>query len=285
MLKKSAPLLALLTACLLVLGACSSDDSSNESTGTTASTAAGADLSSMMDGVALVSDGKLTVCSDIPYQPFEFEDDAGQTTGFDYDVVTAMSTSLGLDAPSFQTTPFDSIIPALVAGNCDIIASAMTITEERQQQALFTDPYFDADQSLLVTKANETTYPDLASLANQTIGVQAETTGADYAEENKPEGATIQEFEGASELFAALTAGTIQAVLQDFPVNAFRAKEQPDEFVVTEVFQTNESYGIAMAKEATGLQAALNAALAELKSSGEYDAIYEDWFGTPPASE
>lgn len=286
MLKKFAPLFALLTACLLVLGACSSDGDSNESSGNTTTTAAsGTDLSSMMDGVALVSDGKLTVCSDIPYEPFEFEDDAGQTTGFDYDVVTAISTSLGLDAPSFQTTPFDSIIPAMVSGNCDIIASAMTITDERKENALFSDPYFDADQSLLVTKANEATYPDLASLAGQTIGVQSETTGADYAAENTPAGATIQEFEGASELFAALTAGTIQAVLQDFPVNAFRANEQPDEFVVTEVFQTNESYGFAMAKEATELQAAINAALAELTSSGQYDAIYEDWFGTTPDAE
>jgi polar amino acid transport system substrate-binding protein len=285
MLKKFAPFFALLTACLILLGACSDDDSSESTGNTTNTTAGGTDLNSMMDGVSLVSDGKLTVCSDMPYEPFEFEDDAGQTTGFDYDLLTGMSTSLGLGAPSFQTTPFDSIIPALVAGNCDVIASAMTITEERQQQALFTDPYFDADQSLLVTKANEATYPDLASLAGQTIGVQSTTTGADYAEENKPAGATIQEFEGASELFAALTAGTIQAVLQDFPVNAFRANEQPDEFVVTEVFQTNESYGFAMTKESTQLQAALNAALAEFKSSGEYNALYEDWFGTTPDSE
>jgi polar amino acid transport system substrate-binding protein len=286
MTKKFAPLFALLTAGLLLLGACSDDDSS-ESTGntTTSAAAGGTDLSSMMEGVALVSDGKLTVCSDIPYEPFEFEDDAGQTTGFDYDVVAAMSTSLGLDAPSFQTTPFDSIIPAVAAGNCDVIASAMTITDERKENALFSEPYFDADQSLLVTKENEATYPDLDSLAGQTIGVQAETTGAEYATENAPDGTTIQEFEGASELFAALTAGTIQAVLQDFPVNAFRAKEQPDEFVVTEVFQTNESYGIAMAKEATELQAAINAALAELMSSGDYDTIYEEWFGTPPESE
>ena len=177
MLKKFAPLFALLTACLLLLGACSDDDDSGESTGNTTTTAGGTDLSSMMDGVSLVSDGKLTVCSDMPYEPFEFEDDAGQTTGFDYDLLTGMSTSLGLAAPSFQTTPFDSIIPALVAGNCDVIASAMTITEERQEQALFTDPYFDADQSLLVTKANEATYPDLESLAGQTIGMSVRIVG------------------------------------------------------------------------------------------------------------
>jgi polar amino acid transport system substrate-binding protein len=275
---------ALFSACLLIVAACGDDDSTETGSTTTESsgTTAGQSLSSMMDGVALVSDGKLTVCSDIPYEPFEFETDAGDVTGFDYDVVATMSEALGLEGPDFQTTPFDSIIPALLAGNCDIIASAMTITDERAEQVNFTDPYFDADQSLLVTKANEETYATLDSLAGRTIGVQSGTTGADYATENAPD-ATIQEFEGASELFAALAAGQIDAVLQDFPVNAFRAKEQPDEFVVTETFQTNESYGIAMSKEATGLLAALNAALEQLNDSGEYDTIYEEWFGTRPS--
>jgi polar amino acid transport system substrate-binding protein len=64
----------------------------------------------------------------------------------------------------------------------------------------------------------------------------------------------------------------------------YRAKQQPDEVVVTQVFQTNESYGFAMTKENTELQAALNAALAQLNSSGEYDTLYEEWFGTRPGS-
>lgn len=284
MYKKTAPFVALFAACLLILGACS-DDKSNESTSTSApNTTAGADLSSMMDGISLVSSGKITACSDIPYSPFEFESEAGDTTGFDYDIVAAMSTSLGLAAPSFETTPFDSIIPALVAGNCDIIASAMSIKPEREEQVNFTTPYFTSAQSLLVTKANENTYTTLDSLAGKTIGVQSTTTGADYAAENKPEGATIQEFEGASELFAALTAKTIDAVLQDYPVNAYRATQQPDQFALTAKFETNEQYGIALTKENTALLAALNAAFDQLKSSGEYNTIYEEWFGEAPPS-
>jgi polar amino acid transport system substrate-binding protein len=158
----------------------------------------------------------------------------------------------------------------------------MTITDERAQQVNFTEPYFDADQSLLVTTENEATYTSLESLSGRTIGVQSGTTGADYATENAT-GATIQEFEGASELFAALAAGQIDAILQDYPVNAFRAKEQPDQFALTATFETDENYGIAMAPEATELLAALNAALAQLQDSGEYDTIYEEWFGTRPS--
>ncbi|MHB1138237.1 MAG: transporter substrate-binding domain-containing protein [Microthrixaceae bacterium] len=186
---------------------------------TAAPGAADADLS--LDGVTLVSDGTLTVCSDMPYQPFEFEED-GETTGFDYDVVSAMGDLLGAEV-EFVTTPFDSIIPALVAGNCDMIASAMTITPERAEQVSFTAPYFDADQSLLVLAENAEEFATLEDLADKTIGVQVETTGASYAKENLPEGATIKEFQTGDEMFPALIAGEIDAALQDLPVNAYRA--------------------------------------------------------------
>ncbi|CAN5626908.1 hypothetical protein BH10ACT3_BH10ACT3_10480 [soil metagenome] len=174
-----------------------------------------------LDGVELVEDGKLTVCSDMPYKPFEFEED-GKTTGFDYDVVSAMAKQLDVKV-EFKTTPFDSIIPALQVPDCDLIASAMTITPERAEQVSFTTPYFDADHSLLVLTDNAEKYATLDDLADKTIGVQVETTGATYAKDKMPDGATITEFQTGDEMFPALIAGEIDAALQDLPVNAYRA--------------------------------------------------------------
>lgn len=174
-----------------------------------------------LDGVTLVKDGQLTVCSDMPYKPFEFEE-KGTTTGFDYDVVSAMAKQLDVSV-EFKTTPFDSIIPALNVPDCDMIASAMTITPEREAQISFTTPYFDADQSLLVLTENAKKYASLDDLAGKTIGVQVETTGATYAKDNKPQGATIKEFQTGDEMFPALISGDIDAALQDLPVNAYRA--------------------------------------------------------------
>jgi polar amino acid transport system substrate-binding protein len=275
---RSLLVLPLLAIPSLLLGACSSDDSADETT-TTAADSGNADSAISLEGVTLVNDGQLTVCSDMPYKPFEFEED-GETTGFDYEVVSAMGEQLGVEV-EFVTTPFDSIIPALAAGNCDMIASAMTITDERAEQVDFTDPYFDADQSLLVLKENEDTYATLDDLAGKTIGVQVETTGATYAAENTPEGATIKEFQTGDEMFPALISGDIDAALQDLPVNAYRATTAPDQFVVTQTFPTGEQYGFAVAKGSTDLLAALNAALAAARSDGTYDAAYATWFGEP----
>lgn len=279
---------AVLAVGVLALAGCSSDDDAETSTadtstgGTSAASSpdtSGGGSSASLDGVELVTDGQLTVCSDMPYKPFEFEDEeTGETTGFDYDLVAAMGEELGVGV-EFKTTPFDGILAALAAGECDMVASAMTITEERAEQVNFTEPYFDADQSLLVLAENEDAYASLDDLAGKTIGVQSGTTGSDYATENQPEGATIKEFQTGDEMFPALVSGDIDAALQDFPVNAFRAATAPDEFVVTESFPTGEQYGFAVAKDNEDLLAALDGALASTRESGAYDEIFATWFG------
>ncbi|MDQ2679207.1 MAG: basic amino acid ABC transporter substrate-binding protein [Actinomycetota bacterium] len=271
---RSLVLVPLLATAALLLAACGSD--SADDTTTTAGESGGGSTELSLDGVDLVTDGTLTVCSDMPYKPFEFEED-GTTTGFDYDVVSAMGDELGVDV-EFVTTTFDSIIPALAAGNCDMIASAMTITDERAEKVDFTEAYFDADQSLLVLKENEEKFATLEDLAGETFGVQVETTGKTYAEENQPEGSTIKEFSTGDEMFPALISGDITAALQDLPVNAYRAATAPDQFVVTETFPTGEQYGFAVAKDSE-LLGPLDAALAKIREDGTYDAVYTEWFG------
>jgi polar amino acid transport system substrate-binding protein len=260
----------------LVAGGCSKE----EEPPMAPSAAAAGDLAALARDARLIAPGKLTVCSDIPYAPFEFNDagSADGLTGFDVELVRAMAKALGLTV-EFKTTPFDSIIPALAAGNCDMVASATTITEERRQKIAFTQPYFDADQSLLVRGGDRERYKTLADLNGKIIGVQSGTTGANYAKANTPQGATVKDFPGAEDLFNALASGDIDAVLQDLPVNKYRALKASEQFAVTETFRTGEQYGFAVAKENSNLVAALDAALAKIRESGEYGAVYKTWFG------
>lgn len=275
---RSLLILPILAATALLLGACGDDSSDGDDTTTTAAEAGSSDEMSL-DGVTLVNDGQLTVCSDMPYEPFEFQNEDGETEGFDYDVVSAMGEQLGVEV-EFVTTPFDGIIAAMGGGSCDMIASAMTITDERAEQVDFTEAYFDADQSLLVLTENEDTYATLDDLTDATIGVQSGTTGSTYATENQPEGSTIKEFATGAEMFPALVSGEIDAALQDLPVNAYRATTAPDEFVVTETFSTGEQYGFAVPKDSP-LLAPLDAALAAIRDDGTYDEVYATWFGEP----
>ncbi len=268
---------------ILLLGGCSpeQDGAAAGGPGPQVSAAAG-EGADPLEGVRLVARGRLTVCSDIPYAPFEFIDkgDGKGLTGFDVELVRALAERLGLTA-EFKTTPFDAIIPSLAAGNCDLVASATTITEERRRKVTFTDPYFDADQSLLLRAADRDRYRRLADLRGGRIGVQSGTTGERYAKAKAPEGAVVKAFPGAEDLFSALVSGDIDAVLQDFPVNQYRALRAGGRFEVTETFKTGEQYGFAVAKDNGGLVAALDRALAEVRESGRYQSLYQDWFGGP----
>lgn len=228
---------------------------------------------------SLVQAGTLTVCSDIPYPPFEFEDSSSPSgySGFDIDLVAAIAESLGLDV-SIQVVGFDGLQSGttLVAGTCDMAASAMTITPEREANLDFADPYYDSLQSLLVS--TDSGIASIDDLAGKKVGVQQGTTGEAYATENVPEGTEILSFPSDGELWPALQGGVIDAILQDQPVNVEHARADSG-YVLVEEYNTDEQYGFAFAKgERTALLEAVNAALADLRADGTYQQIYDEYF-------
>jgi polar amino acid transport system substrate-binding protein len=254
-MKRSISVLLLVLALALVASACSSDGESS-----------------------FIADGKLTVCSESPYVPFEFEDPEGPAgySGFDIELMNAIAGELDRELV-VANTPFDGIWLQPAAGACDVVASAMTITEERAENALFSDPYFNAAQSLLVTADNDGLL--LADTDGLKIGVQVGTTGEQYATENKPDGAELVAFDEGAALFLALEAGTVDAVLQDLPVNGYRAA-QDSNFVVSETYDTEEQYGFGVSLENEGLAGDINDALKSLKDDGTYGDLHEKYFGT-----
>lgn len=272
---------ALLAVSALALTACGGDaDPGGEATGTgtgTETEATGEATGEATAEFSTISEGTLTVCSEIPYPPFEFEAEDGSFTGFDIDLITAIAEEIGLEADVVNTS-FEGIQSgaALGARQCDVAASAMTITEEREENLDFSDPYFEAEQSLLTTTDSDITA--LAEMEEGIIAVQAETTGAAYANENAPEGVEITDFTSGADAITALQSGQVDAVLQDLGPNA-DAVSKDDTLAVVETYPTDESYGFAVAEEGNdALLEAINGALASLREDGTYDEIYTEYF-------
>lgn len=230
-----------------------------------------------------ITAGKLTVCTDAPYEPFEFQDESGKWTGFDLDLMTAIATRYGLTL-EVSVQPFDGIWLAPKAGTCDVVASAMTITEERAENAAFSDSYFDSYQSLLVREADAETLVDLDSLDGKTIGVQTGTTGEAFAKENAPT-AKLQTFDDAAAMFLALEGGQIDGIIQDFPINAYRAVKQGGTVVSASFEDQTEEYGFAVAPENEDLLLAINESLNEFRSTGVYQEIFDRYFGSTTTEE
>lgn len=227
-------------------------------------------------GYDLVKDGTLTVCSDIPYPPFE-DEVGGEYVGIDVEIMQDIADELGLEM-EFISTGFEGITSgaAMVAGNCDIAASAITIKPEREENIDFSDPYLEVDQSLMVPK--DSGLSTLDGFVGKRLGVQTGTTGMDYATENAPEGVTIVDYPTGGELFIALAAGQIDGILQDKPVNELRAAAD-DTVEIVQTYETNELYGFAVQEEGKeALLSAVNDALAKLKDAGTLDEIFNKWF-------
>lgn len=265
-------LLALALALALASAACGGSKKSDggASGGGGATPATGAALPT-------IEKGKLIACSDVPYAPFEFEE-GGKVVGVDADLVRAIGGRLGV-AVDFRDTDFDGIFAALDGGKCDLIASAVSITEERKKKHDFSEGYFEINQSLLVRKADAGKYADLASLKGRTVAVQSATTGADFAKQNA-QGANIKEFTGADDMFAALKSGQADGIVQDFPVNAYNAKTT-GETVVAKVFNESkkEQYGLVLPKGKPALKKAVDEALAKVRADDTYPTILRQYLG------
>ena len=222
---------------------------------------------------------KITVASDIAYPPFEFMQD-GKPVGFDIDLMREICKRAGF-TPEFQDVTFDGIIPGLDNNLYDASISAMTITEEREEQVDFSDPYFNADQSLLVRSDSDIKSTD--DLADATVGVQLGTMGADKAEELQSEGTVgeVRTFDTIEDAFAALRNDQVDAVINDLPVAQDRAEQSDGRLKVVETIPTGEQYGIAFPKDSE-LVDPVNEALAEIKEDGTYTKIYKKWIGRAP---
>jgi len=223
----------------------------------------------------------IRVASDVPYAPFEFFESAGsrKVVGFDVDVVNAIAGRIGITSVEFVDQGFDSIFISIPQKRFDMAASSITITPERAKSAIFSDPYFAADQSIMVKKGSDIAVE--ADLAGKTLGAQRGTTGADYAAKIK--GAKIKRYEEIDDAFIALETGRVDAVINDFAISAYATKQRTKLEVVSEI-TTNESYGFMFPKESVDLRDAFNRGLTEIRDDGTFADIYRKWFNTDPPS-
>jgi polar amino acid transport system substrate-binding protein len=231
-------------------------------------------------GVPLVKSGTLTVCTHLPYEPFQFQKD-GQTVGFDVDLLNLVAKDLGVKQEILDT-PFEGIQSGQDLNNnkCDAAAAGMTITDTRKENFDFSDPYFDATQALIAKKGVDA--KDLASLKGKKLGVQASTTGQEYAQKNEAAaGYTIIEYEDLALQLTAVQTGAVDAAINDNGV-LFDYVKKNAELEIGAEFDTGEQYGIGVKKGNKALLDKINESLKKAKENGEYDKIYETWFGKKP---
>lgn len=213
------------------------------------------------------------------FSPFEFKDEQGKMVGFDVELMEALTKQMNRKL-EFQDMAWDGLIPGVLAGNIDAVISAVSITPERAETVLFSEPYYQSGLIVLVKSDNES-IKGIDDLKGKKIAVQIGTTGAIKAH-TIPE-AEVRDFNLSPDTVLELKNGGVDAVVNDLPVVQFYLKDQKDSALkMVGPVQEAENYGIVVAKKNKELADELNKALKELKNNGEYDRIYKKWFGDLP---
>ncbi|HEX6229861.1 MAG TPA: basic amino acid ABC transporter substrate-binding protein [Solirubrobacterales bacterium] len=216
---------------------------------------------------------KLTVGSDVPYPPFEeFGESKTEFTGFDVELVEAVAEKLDRE-PEFIDTSFDTIFRDLAQGKFEMVASATTITDEREKTVDFSDPYYLAEQSILAKEGSDV--KSVADLDGVTVGVQQGTTGQEFVEE-ETNAAEVRPYPEGPDLVTPLKGGTIDAAVLDIPVAENLAAAQAGIEVAAEI-KTGEEYGLVVQQGEEDLLNEVNEALQELKDDGTLGELYEKW--------
>jgi polar amino acid transport system substrate-binding protein len=222
---------------------------------------------------------KLTVGSDVPYPPFEeFGKTKTEFKGFDVEVVEAIAAKIGRE-PEFIDTSFDTIFRDLAQGKFDMVASATTITDEREETVDFTNPYYLPSAQSIVVKKGASGLASAKDLEGKVVGVQQGTTGEEYVEE-EIDTKELRSFPQGPDTIPALKAGTIEAVVIDRPV-AENIIEADSDLEISGGIETEEQYGFVVQQGDEELLDELNEGLKEVIDSGEYETIYKKWFHKP----
>jgi polar amino acid transport system substrate-binding protein len=222
----------------------------------------------------------LRVASDTTYPPFEFVDKkTNAIIGYDVDMVNEICKLANCKA-SFQTASFDTIFVALAQKQYDIVASGVTITDERKKNVDFTDTYLHYDEVLLV-RADESRINSVDDVKSGKfiMGVQTGTSNEDTAKTLVPdEKKQLKRFDDFSQAVAALLGKDVDVVEIDKPAADGFMAQNPNKLKFTGKGLVSNDLGIALQKGDKPTQDAFNAALKKLKDNGTLDSLYKKWF-------
>jgi len=224
---------------------------------------------------------KYVVLCDIAWAPFEWVSGKGAYLGFDLDVMRAIAILEGYEI-EIRDTPFDSIIPAVIAGKGDIGASGFTITTERAEVVTFSNAYWTSDQAVVV-HANSGLNIVTALSGGAKVGAQRGTTGAAWVEDNLVASGvkvTLVLYETYPEAVLDLLAGRLQAVVQDEAPSQQAVEAYVGQLTIAGIIKTYEEFGFLVVKgDPKGLLAKINAGMAKLQASGAWDNLVAAYFG------
>jgi len=219
--------------------------------------------------------GQLVIATSPDFPPFEELQADGSVQGIEIDLLNIICDKLGVKLV-IEQMDFDSVLPGVQAGKFDVGVSGISITEKRQKNVLFTDPYCLAAQAIVVTADSAVTCK--ADLEGKSVSVQTGTTAESFCMDA---GYAVSSFAANSDAQSALLTGKVDAwVIDDLTaaemVTAYN-EEKGEQLIILPDAMTTEPYAFAFAFGSDDLVQEINGILSALVSDGTVASIFEEY--------
>ncbi|MEA5002861.1 MAG: amino acid ABC transporter substrate-binding protein [Christensenella sp.] len=223
--------------------------------------------------------GEFIMGMDISFPPMGFKDESGELTGFDVDMAKAVAEHMGLKV-NLQAIDWNSKEMELSTGNIDVIWNGYTITDERKEKVLMSEPYMGNAQVIVVKAGSD--IKSLADVAGKRVGVQDGSSAQEAVEANEEFAASIGEmikFKDNVMALMDLSNGQVDAVAVDSVVADYYSSKQEGAYTILDETLAPEEYGIGFRKGDQSFHDAVMEALKQMKEDGTAAEISNKWFG------
>lgn len=228
--------------------------------------------------VGIEERGYFIVGLDDTFAPMGFRDNDGNLIGFDVDLAKEVSDRLGVEV-RFQPIDWDSKVLELNSGTIDMIWNGLTVTESRQEEMLFSNPYIANTQMILVRKdSGIDTIQDLAGLK---VGVQISSASEEAVNANAivDQLGELVRYDTFNAALLELDNGTIDAVVIDEIMGRYVISQTDNTYDVASENFGEEEYGVGFRLESTQIKDVINQVLQEMIDDGTATEISVTWFG------
>jgi len=221
----------------------------------------------------------IVVGLDDNFPPMGFKDEKNELVGFDIDLAKEAGKRLGVTV-KFKPIDWSAKEAELNGKRVDVLWNGLTITEERKANILFTTPYLENRQIIVVI--DKSPLKTKTDLKGKVVGVQDGSSAIDAVQKDAATAKSIKELKKFGDNVTALmdlSTGRLDALVVDEVVGRYYTAKKPGEYRVLEENFGTEDYGVGTRKDDTDLMAKLQKAMDDMKQDGTAAAISTKWFG------
>ena len=228
--------------------------------------------------------GQVTVGTEAAFPPFEFVQD-GKIVGYGKDILDIIIADLGVELNQLDL-PWQGILPGVLAGKFDFVATSVTIKPDRAKEFAFTVPIGEGTTWIMKRKG-DTSIMSVDDMAGKVVGTQLASGNEDASKmfegDMKARGlegfGELKLFTSYPEVTLALANGTLDVAVQNLPNLAVIIQKQPDMFELVGPITDISYFGWVTRPEDTDLRDYLSEQILKMRDSGKIDELQDKWFG------